>query len=557
MLKQRSPRPAHRWSSLALCLLLAGCSGTTGPANPTATSTGAPSTPSDPGSTPEVPTATTSPQDLPLPTPNLDSIDEILTAMDDPEQSEQVVVSLLAQLGIGLYTSDGAPIRKGTEASDADLVAFEPTARGLAEMLRERNDPEQRISFADFHAAIATGGYAGSVEDLASAYTSAYAGEPDALISRVIRALGPIDAAGKLPEIQAWLLLLDGFVAPHAATSAVAMAGDGWPAVAAGGGRWGVARPSMHGVGALSPDAWWAGVVQLKAVLMAWRIVATVSPAAVHEGHGRLGEPTTIKAELKGPRSPLTSPFTGATVLPSPAGAEGVDVGWVGTSTLEKHGTIDSPVTQVDTSGSATTTYTPRQEAADGKGIDLEEPAGINAGVFQRDLAYQLYGEFALPYAAYFGGIFKGYTFVYIGWHEKAEAAIKIVWTDFYDGVEDRITFLGDLTDVEGDPANGGMFTGTGTATGSRAGWAACNPGIDVVPSGTVTATFNGILSGPGRITVSAYADVFSELSGISTAPIEVPLDGSQRGIYTSSEVGDLCPHSSDGELTLTNLSLP
>jgi hypothetical protein len=168
-----------------------------------------------------------------------------------------------------------------------------------------------------------------------------------------------------------------------------------------------------------------------------------------------------------------------------------------------------------------------------------------------------LYGVWAQPYASYFTGLRRTWGLLRIGWHEKAEATIKIIWTDTYDGVDDTITFLGDLTTAVPDPVSGGvMYTGTGTATGSRAGWKACNPGIDLVPSGTGSATFNGYLTGTGSIMIAAYADVGTALAGISTEPMEVPIIG---GFAQADQptVGDLCPHRSHGEMTVTMLSLP
>jgi hypothetical protein len=230
---------------------------------------------------------------------------------------------------------------------------------------------------------------------------------------------------------------------------------------------------------------------------------------------------------------------------------------WVAGSTASAHGSVTDPATAVDANGEATTTYVPKPEEADGQGIDREEQGVIHAGVQRRELAFALYGSFITPYAMFMESHIRNQVVLNLDWHEKVEAVIKIVWTDFYNGVEDRIIFLGDLTSTEADPVSGGvMYTGTGTATGSRAGWAACNPGIDEVPSGTVDATFNGYLTGNGEITISAYADIMTQLSGISTAPMTVPLTGG-RAIFTSSVTGELCPHSSDGELTLTALTLP
>lgn len=549
-------RPASRPGVVvALCALLVACSGAPATQAPDG-GTGAPAS-AAPGIGTADPPTDQPVSTGPLPAPILSSVDEIVAAMADPAQAEQVVVSMLVLLGIGLYTPDGTAIRAGTETSDEDFYLFEPAARGLANMLRELDDPEGGTPFRDFHAAVASGGYGGTAEQLAAAYADAYAAQPDAAVSRLIAALDPVHVEAHLSDFEAWLLLLDGFIHPNSATSAMAAAGDAMPAVAAGGGSWGVARRNVQSSGAMPLNLWTHQYSLLQAVLRAWRITVSVSPAAVHEGHaGQPGDPATVTATVAGPMQALTSPFSSVSVMPAPEGAEGVRVAWAGNGTLNQHGTIVDPATRLDLLGEARTTYIPQAEAADGNGLDREEIGQIHAGFARSELLLQLYGEFALPYAH----LFAGFTYVnkplYVGWHEVAEAVIKIIWTDFYNGVEDRITFLGNLTTTDGDPQNGGLYTGTGTASGSRVGYAACNDNVGGVPSGTVPATFNGVLTGNGTIMISAYADIFTALAGISTAPMEVPITGG-RAVYTSSEVGELCPHSSDGEMIVTMLALP
>jgi len=489
--------------------------------------------------------------DLSLPEPTLGSIDEIVAAIDDPAQSGNVVVSILAQLGIGLYRADGTPIRAGTEASDADFFVFEPVAEGLVAMLRERDDPEAQLPFAEFHAALAAEGYAGSIDELAAGFADAYAGQPAAPISRLIHALGPIDASGTLSSFELLLLLLDGFIPPNGAATAMADARGGPPAVAVGGAGWGVAQSNFQHGGV--PSDWVEMCWLLTGVLHAWRVTLTASPVTVHEGHGGVGSPAAISVQLAGPLTALISPFSGAAIVPAPP-----DPALPAWFDLDSRAAAHGSATSVhDANSTAAITYVPKQEAANGQGIDREEQGAIVAGVERRELAFALYGSFIVPYAWTLRASIQNTVVLNIGWHEEAEAVIKIVWTDTYDGVADTITFLGNLTATEGGPDTGGvLYTGTGIATGSRAGWAGCNPGIDTVPSGTVDATFNGILTGTGTIMISAYADAFSVLSGISTAPMEVPIVGGFAQ-FDSPLVGDLCPRSSHGEMTVTQLVLP
>jgi len=135
-----------------------------------------------------------------------------------------------------------------------------------------------------------------------------------------------------------------------------------------------------------------------------------------------------------------------------------------------------------------------------------------------------------------------------LGWE------VKIAWTDSYDGVLDTMTFDGVVDTVPlGDEYVGISLVGTGTVSGSRSGWKACNPGIDVTPSGTVSATFLAILQ-DDMLTISAYADGGTELSGISTAmfTVDATVDGEQTvRVDLGPPVGELCPYTSYGTATI------
>lgn len=553
--------PWRRGRALALALVLAGC-GTQAPTSVPGGATGGPPATSQPASGQPSSSVdalpTSEPIDTgPLPAPTLTTADDIVAAMSDPDQAPQVVVSMLQLLGIGLYEPDGSPIRVGTETSNADFYLFEPSARGLASMLRSRDDPEEQVSFRDFHAALAGAGYGGTAEQLAAAYADSYAAHPDATVSRLIAALGPVDVDATLSSFEAWLLLVDGFVRGNAATTALAMAGEGSRVAAAADGGWGVSRRLVQAAPSVPAATWAAIVAQLRAVLSSWRIVVTASPATIHEGHGGPGDTAQLTAHITGPMTALTSPFGGATVIPAPSGTAGLPVAWYADTPVSDHGALSDVESLADQGGEASVSFTTQQEAANGQGIEREVTGQIHAGYRRQELLLVLYGVWAQPYASYFQGFRRTYGFLRVGWHQKAEATIKIIWTDTYDGVADTITFLGDLTTAVPDPVSGGvMYTGTGTATGSRAGWKACNPGIDLVPSGTGPATFNGYLTGTGSIMIAAYADAGTALAGISTEPMEVPIVG---GFAQADQptVGDLCPHGSHGEMTVTMLSLP
>jgi hypothetical protein len=567
MRRSRARTSPRRFAGLALCALIAACSGA--PATPGPSATGTASNASAPGQGTPAPADTGQPVDTvaptpagPLPGPSLGSADELVAALGDPGQSEQVVVSMLALLGIGLYQPDGTAIRQGTELSDDDFYVFEPVARGLANMLRLRNEPRERTSFRNYHAALVSGGYTGTADELAAAFAGAYAAQPDSVIARLVAALGPIDVNATLPSFELWLLTLDGFIKPNSGLSATAMArGAGTVTMSAAG--WGIAASSVRLAASSGVNQWSVRANLLLAVAESWTMQVVASPTTVHEGHGGSGAPMKLTAILTGPMVSLNSAFGGGAIIPRPVSPVNLPVDWLADARANEHGQVNIEETVVVQSGSSTnsftgttdTRYTPDREQVNGAGVERQDTGAVLASVVQADLLTRLYGSFVAPYLSYIYGIVAEAALFTIGWHEKPEAVIKIVWTDFYNGVEDRITFLGNLTTKEKSGTDF-LFTGAGTATGDRSGWAACNPGIGDVPRGTATARFEGTLNGDGTITIFAYADVTTQLAGVSTAPMTVPLAGG-RAVFTSAQVGELCPHSSDGEMIVYGLSLP
>jgi hypothetical protein len=139
---------------------------------------------------------------------------------------------------------------------------------------------------------------------------------------------------------------------------------------------------------------------------------------------------------------------------------------------------------------------------------------------------------------------------------------VDITWTDTYDGTLDTIIFDGVVDTVPlTDEFFGISLIGEGTASGSRGGWTACNPGIDVVPSGNVPATFLAVIDTKAKtITVSAYANLETALSGIATAAFTFDLEeeGEQtEEVDPGAPIGDLCPRTSYGTATIKPITAP
>jgi hypothetical protein len=507
----------------------------------------------------------------PLPEPTLRDASAISDALYAPERVGLAVVSLLDQMGIPIIDGNGTVVRSASGTPATALTLTEDEVRGLIAMGTQDAAATKAgmpggspFTFADLHAAVAPliGGV--PITELADLYARAYDAHPDTLLGGIFVGL-PIRPDSALTRVHLWLLLVDGFVG-GAATAAIDIVPGGRLALAPGSG-WGVAEPALPDL--RSPDPRFSQVgfnlMLAHAPLLAFSIPFDAQPllSRTHEGHGGPGRAVTMTARIGYPT--FVSPLDPVTQLPlfqmiRPL-PDGISVWWSTSASglLNSHGAIDgiieAPV-RTDVFGAAPLRYLPKEEEADGQGDEAADVANLEAKVGIRELVTHFYDvpQFAL-------GFLMGDRFapalLEIGWHEKVEAVIKIVWTDTYDGVADTITFLGDLTGTEPDPVSGGVvYVGTGTATGSRAGWKGCNPGIDVVPAGTGPATFRGAVTATGSIMISAWADISHPLVGISTAPMEVPIVGGFAQ-FDLPAVGELCPHSSHGELTVTALVLP
>lgn len=501
----------------------------------------------------------------PLPTPTLATADDIVAAMSDPDQAPQVVVSMLQLMGVGLYQPDGTPIRRGTATKATDFYAFEPEARGLVAMLRSRNDPNDQLSFRDFHAALAKFGFTGSAEQLATAYQDAYAADPTAFVSEMVNALGGIAVDGTISSFEEWLLLVDGFVPPNEAATAMAYAGA-WPGpVAAGRGTWGLSRSNVSQFWDPQSQADFATfAARLLAIANAATIEVATSPMTIHEGHNNNhGSPMVAKAHVVVGALQFVSPMSGQAVLSANPNASGLNIGFDGDASANNHGTLLGTVAPTDAGGTAEMTYSPRVELADGAGVSREEAAHINAFFYRSDLILALYGSGTKDWLPLIVGATEDFAIFHAGWHEKTEGAVTILWTDTYNGIDDTITFVGTLDHV--DPGANGMpnYWGIGIATGTRAGWAACNPGFDGPTSGTGQAIFNAYPTRNGYIEIAAYVTAGDALAGISTEPVEVKLEDGVTFIPViaapppGDNGGANCPHGSFGQVELSGLTLP
>ncbi len=340
--------------------------------------------------------------------------------MGTPGAEEQVVVSVLDALGIGLYKTDGTSIRAGHESSDADLYLWEPEARGLVNMLRAQFTDDGWMEFRDFHAALAGYGYQGDAEELAEAYNASLAAAPDSLTSRLI---GFVDPDVPITRFTAWLLIVDGFV-PRAGEARMVLA-------LASTSRRSIAQ--MGGSLTIDPNV----MAHLILVAHSAQPVVTIDPAQVHKGHGGPGAPAEIRADVRAQAATWVSPFAGsAHLIPIRLQtSDGLRVTFEPNSTLAKHGDIlgwagsSVPIAHTDGFGRAAVTYTPRQERADGFGVKVLTVGTVLARVSVVDVMTHLYGQpglaaFAPPEVSTIG-------MLQVEWHD--EPPLQIDFTNTYN----------------------------------------------------------------------------------------------------------------------------
>ena len=482
--------------ALALTLVASGCGSVTPTPSPAATTVAAPTMSLPPGaaetlapgpsasskaSTTGAPEATPSqdgggegPAVPPLPLPTLSEPFAIGEALYDPAREGVAVASLLNLMGVGIYARDGTPIRRGDEHSGGDPWLTEDEVRGLISMgVEDLEAGGDRgggpYSLADLQDPLSVLQPGLTLENLSSAYGSAYAEHPDDLVPQVM--LGqPIDKTTPLTRVQLWLLFMDGFIGP--AGSGTGRATDGVRlAVATASARWGTARSRITPIPTPDPDLTadeWRELLAHLPTLADTVDFQVYEPRSVHEGHGRTGTTQTARAVV-GRSRPLVSPVTGRTILQVRTGSRaGIPVTWRSRdeSVLRRHGTLDAslPTTMATSDdGKVEVNYTPKKEDANGVGLVTRDTASLYATASKRDLVERTY--------VIAGLLLNALTRMYvhgsrvadresfgIAWHEKK--GIEVTLTNTYD-----VWFDISPTGVEGSAHRWGKDSATGVLT--------------------------------------------------------------------------------------------
>ncbi|WP_203693524.1 hypothetical protein [Catellatospora coxensis] len=165
-------------------------------------------------------------------------------ASPDPAERRRGAWSVLANLGVAVYTPAGEPVLAGVSPGPDGLHVLESQVDTLAEMAGTAQEP-----MLDFVRRLSALGVRRAPAELLELYRSAYWQARDRWLVRLLQAR-KVDFSGdgelgpSVDALSEWLMLLDGFVAPVAASRVPERAGErpapeaaGWGVVYAAGGR--------------------------------------------------------------------------------------------------------------------------------------------------------------------------------------------------------------------------------------------------------------------------------------------------------------------------------
>jgi hypothetical protein len=381
------------------------------------------------------PVATLPPVQLaPLPDPTLIEGGTIGQALYDPAMVPQGVVSLLNLLAVEIDAADGTVLRPGA----GDLFMTEDEVRGAIEATYQEleaggDQGAGAVTVSGLYDGLASSLPADyTVDEFANAFNDAYANAPDSLAAGVMLGM-PITPETQLLSVQAWLLLVDGFVLRGNATetaAAVSFAG----LAPLGPGATGTAARSQPALRSPLPnvdDRDWADLLAGLRFLGA-RIPFTVQGlTTVHEGHGRPGPRLQVKAQIGRPPD-VVSPRTGVVLLRGRDAGGGIPMTWMSYDQSELRWDADrrdvpglnSPMV-TDSSGAVHIVFPTRREFLDrNRNIIVSNNPTLTARVDQGALiaaAYDLPPEVRDAMAA--GNLLSGYrdadnSKFHVEWHE-------------------------------------------------------------------------------------------------------------------------------------------
>lgn len=449
---------------------------------------------------------------------------ETADAIADPEKAGIGVWSLLANLGIGVYTGDGEQILAGSELSEHDFWLYDFELPLLAHMAQGAPRPF-RITTSRLSAV----GFKGTTMDLIRIYRDTYALNADKFLVQFFRAMDVNFREGvELTPLQEWLLMLDTFVPANGSTAAKGgyllsvLPGRGVFSVSAQGGpcgyvsggqvhaNWGSIQSNTDlGLFLRAEAAYYA----IHGMLLAQSAHATLeaSPNSAHEGHGRLGDVIDFTATVTMSYVPQNIPVGGTLCgvlvnldLPMVGPQSGVEIEWDIPEVLSEHGSVDMPEggdSLTDYQGQSKVRFQARQEDANGKGEEEFEDGVVRASYnLHKHLANNGYRDSRMLYLIPESMPIYPPAFVTIEWHELcAQLELEIdYWQVVHvrDVMDERtlkgaIPFNIDFTQEPATLSGDAILTLGGQGSAPECTWT--NAGIvDAALSGTMVEGGNG-----------------------------------------------------------------
>ncbi|MFN2273303.1 MAG: hypothetical protein ACK2TX_00505, partial [Anaerolineales bacterium] len=369
------------------------------------------------------------------------SIDETAAALNSPERAEDGVWSLLAQLGIGVYTADGHQIMPGSETSEADFWLYDFELPALAEMAQGAPVPFERYA-----SLLTAAGVQGAPSSLIANYREVYARHPDHPLVELFAAMGlDFEPGLQLTPLQEWLLLLDTFIPPNPIGNALD------PGSARRASRLPPSQ-SLQAVcgaiqggniipywGLMQSESGWAALIQAREsyyaihgpmIAQAARYALEASGSSAHEGHNGKGDRLeyTVRVQVNyqpWQMIPVAGVACGALenldfkVLSD--GLSSVPVEWSVPGVFYAHGELEEQDPLTDSSGEARLNFQAQEEEAAGIGPYKEETDEVSARLDLRSgfMANGIVDPRLLDFVP--ASVTAGPAPVQVSWHETCD----------------------------------------------------------------------------------------------------------------------------------------
>ncbi len=370
------------------------------------------------------------------------SAEETAAWLENPDEVERGVWSLLENLGIGVYTQEAEQILAGSERNADDFFLFDFEVSLLVSHGQKGDRP-----FSDFHQMLVPYGLTMSQEELQTFYRTTYEAHSDEWLAQLFLSMG-LDFEGdiRLTPMQEWLLFLDTFVPPNGKeTSASTGSSKGLMALvtaqraqadfcdAVRGNNadvawslaWqaaGTASDAAQTV-LLGPMSFFDPKDLLHAIMMMMGVETKIEKSALsaHESHDGDKDTVTFTVSVK-----FTGDFPAEIVscaailgfdVPPKGPIEGVRVKWDLGDVLGQHGYFDKGggVMFTDEEGKSEVIWEARREPSGGEGEEYTENGTVEAVVrIQQGDVFNIFAglqEFFLPRTETIT--------IPVGWHES------------------------------------------------------------------------------------------------------------------------------------------